>query len=69
MKQSISAAAFARLINKDPKTVTNWIKKGLLPSASKIGGQYHIPLKEVEAFSSSTVYPPPKQQTSNEKLW
>jgi excisionase family DNA binding protein len=57
MKTHLSANAFARLIDKDPKTVLSWIKKGLIPGVKRIGKIYRIPHQEVEKAKTSTNYP------------
>ncbi|MBA3530312.1 MAG: helix-turn-helix domain-containing protein [Ardenticatenales bacterium] len=60
MKQYLSATAFARLIEKDPKTVITWIRKGLIPQAKRMGHTYRIPHEEVERAKTNSHYPPRK---------
>lgn len=57
MKDYLTAAAFARIIKKDPKTVVNWIKKGWIRKVKRVGKQYQIPLREIETYNNSEIYP------------
>jgi hypothetical protein len=72
MKRHLSATAFARLINKDPKTVIAWITRGLIPGAKRIGNIYQIPHEEVvkakrlEQYPPGTQHPEPSKSTAKE---
>jgi excisionase family DNA binding protein len=57
MKQFLSANAFARLIEKDPKTIISWIHKGRIPNVKRLGKTYQIPYTEVEKAKVSEQYP------------
>lgn len=58
MKQYLSATTFARMLGKDPKTIINWIRKGLIPTARRVGKIYRIPIEEVERAKTLKHYPP-----------
>lgn len=58
MKRSLSASAFAKLIGKTPKTVTNWIARGLIPGVRRIGHRFQIPIEELEKAKTLPQYPP-----------
>ncbi len=58
MKLYLSASEFARMIRKDTKTITRWIKRGLIPSARRVGNRYQIPIEEVENAKTLKHYPP-----------
>lgn len=60
MKGFVSASAFAKILGKDTKTIISWIKKGLIPSARRIGDRFQIPLEEIEKAKKSQNYPLPK---------
>ena len=55
MRKTLSASGFARLIQRDPKTVINWIQ-----GAKRVGNQYQIPVKELERYQQAEQYPPEK---------
>ncbi|MCI0648009.1 MAG: helix-turn-helix domain-containing protein [Chloroflexi bacterium] len=57
MKQFLSATAFARLIDKDPKTIISWIKKGWIPGVQRLGHAYRIPHEELEKAKTREEYP------------
>ena len=59
MKSHYSARQFARLIGKNNRTITLWIKKGLIPGAKKVGNNYQIPVEELDRAKSLDVYPDP----------
>ena len=58
MRQFLTAAEFARIIGKDPKTVVSWVKKKWITGVKKVGKVYQIPLNEVETYKDSSEYPP-----------
>ena len=58
MRKFFTAAEFARIIGKDPKTVVNWVRKDRIPGVKKVGKVYQIPLREVETYQNATEYPP-----------
>jgi predicted site-specific integrase-resolvase len=58
MKKFLSASAFAKLIGKNPKTVINWIEKGLIPNVRRIGHRFQIPIEELEKAKTLPEYPP-----------
>jgi hypothetical protein len=58
MKLTLSASSFAKHIRKDPKTVINWINKGLIPNVRRIGNHFEIPIEEVEKAKTLPEYPP-----------
>jgi hypothetical protein len=62
MKGFLTAASFARLIEKDPKTVVNWIKQNRIRNVKRVGRNYQIPIEEVGVFNKSDVYPPENTQ-------
>jgi hypothetical protein len=62
MKSFISARGFARLVKRDNKTIVNWIKKGYIPGAKRIGHYYAVPIEEIEVYRTSPEYPPRKWQ-------
>ena len=53
----VSAAAFARHIDRDNKTVTNWIRKGLIPNVRRLGNRFQIPIEEIEKAKTLPEYP------------
>lgn len=57
MKSYLSATAFARLIQRDPKTVIAWVEKGLIPNVKRVGKIYQIPHEEVEKAKTLNKYP------------
>jgi len=59
MKSYYSARQFARLIGKNNRTVTLWIKKGLIPGVKKLGRDYQIPNKELDKARNLETYPDP----------
>jgi excisionase family DNA binding protein len=59
MKSHYSARQFARLIGKNNRTVTLWIKKGLIPGVKKVGRDYRIPSKELDKALTRETYPDP----------
>ena len=63
MKQYLSASAFAKLINKHPRTIISWIDKGLIPNVRRLGHRFQIPLEELEKAKTLPEYPPPFPQT------
>jgi predicted site-specific integrase-resolvase len=62
MRNFLTAADFARIIERDPKTIGNWIKKGLIPGVKRVGRFYQIPIKEVDVYKNSSTYPPKQWQ-------
>jgi excisionase family DNA binding protein len=57
MKDFLSASAFARIVQKDKKTVIRWIAQGRIPRAKRVGHAYRIPAGEVEVYQQATQYP------------
>lgn len=57
MRQVVTAMGFAKLIGKDPRTVSRWAQKGRIP-ARKIGRVWNIPIEEVEKAKTLLEYPP-----------
>lgn len=57
MRSFLTATEFARIIQKDKKTVIRWVKKNLIPGAKRVGHLYQIPIHEVEVFQNSPQYP------------
>jgi hypothetical protein len=62
MRQFLSANAFAKIIQKDPKTVIRWIEQGWIASAKRVGHRYQTPMDEVEVFNNTDTYPPRKEE-------
>ena len=58
MKDFLSASAFARIVQKDKKTVIRWIAQGRIPRAKRVGHAFRIPASEVEVYKSAAQYPP-----------
>jgi hypothetical protein len=57
MKRWMTATDFAKIIEKDPKTVILWIKSGWIPSAKKVGRLYRIPRGEISIYQDADEYP------------
>ncbi|NOG49601.1 MAG: helix-turn-helix domain-containing protein [Chloroflexi bacterium] len=57
MRSFLTATEFARIIQKDKKTVIRWVQKNLIPGAKRVGHLYQIPIREVEVFQNSPQYP------------
>jgi hypothetical protein len=62
MRNFLTATEFARIVQKDKKTVIRWVQKQYIPGAKRVGHLYQIPIHEVEVFQSSPQYPPQKWQ-------
>jgi len=60
----ISASAFARHLNKDTKTITSWIRKGLIPNVRRLGHRFQIPIEELEKAKTYPEYPLKQRDTS-----
>lgn len=63
MKAFLSASAFARIVQKDKKTIIRWVQRGFIPGAKRVGHAYCIPAHEVEVYQNSPQYPPRKWQS------
>jgi hypothetical protein len=62
MRSFLTATEFARIVQKDKKTVIRWVQKKYIPGAKRVGHLFQIPIHEVEVFQKSTQYPPQKWQ-------
>lgn len=58
MRHFLSATEFARIIQRDKKTVIRWVQRGLIPGVKRVGHIYQIPIQEVEVFQNARHYPP-----------
>lgn len=59
MRTVLSATEFARIVQKDKKTVIRWIQKRLIPGAKRVGRAYQIPIEQVEVYQHASEYPIP----------
>jgi hypothetical protein len=62
MRSFLTATEFARIVQRDKKTVIRWVRKGLISGTKRVGHLYQIPIHEVEVFQKSIQYPPQKWQ-------
>jgi excisionase family DNA binding protein len=58
MRTFLTATEFARIVQRDKKTVIRWIHKGRIAGAKRVGHVYQIPIEQVEVYQNSTEYPP-----------
>jgi hypothetical protein len=59
MRNVLSATEFARIVQKDKKTVIRWIQKSMIPGAKRVGRAYQIPIEQVEVYQNASEYPLP----------
>lgn len=57
MRTFLTATEFARIVQRDKKTVIRWVQKGRITGAKRVGHLYQIPIQEVEVFQTATEYP------------
>lgn len=57
MRTFLTASEFARIVQRDKKTVIRWVKKGAIAGAKRVGHIYQIPIEEVEVFQKADEYP------------
>ena len=62
MRSFLSATEFARIVERDKKTIIRWVNQNLIPGAKRVGHVYQIPVSEVETYQISLHYPPQKWQ-------
>jgi hypothetical protein len=62
MRTFLTATEFARIVQRDKKTVIRWLQKGLISGTKRVGHIYQIPIEEVEVFQKAAEYPPQKWQ-------
>jgi excisionase family DNA binding protein len=57
MRTFLTATEFARIVQRDKKTVIRWVQQGRISGAKRVGHRYQIPIREVEVFQTATHYP------------
>ncbi|MHB8625517.1 MAG: helix-turn-helix domain-containing protein [Aggregatilineales bacterium] len=62
MRTFLTATEFARIVQRDKKTVIRWVNQKFIPGAKRVGHLYQIPVREVESYQNSPQYPPKKWQ-------
>ena len=58
MKDYLTPAQAAKLLNKNKVTVIRWIHKGVFEDVRKVGEEFRIPLHSFNKFVESTKFKP-----------